>query len=201
MTTMDFAPLVLPVSSVSEGLESNYKIIKTTGEAVVVEASSAAEAMEKSGIKNPLRIISIAQEQRRLMARNLLHPQDSTVQTNIDTENFVPDFRSLVVENLEEEEPQPFEECSLAELSVRRLDKLPEKPKPAPKPEPVVEQAPPPPPVEESTLIAVEKEPAPPLPPPSEQEIIPPDRELTPEEVDALMNAKPSGGQEADDEA
>lgn len=192
MDALDFAPLILPVSSVAEGLDGRYKVIALGGEAVTVSASSAAEAIEKSGVKRPLRVVSVAQEQRRMMERNLLQPQDRTMPTNIDTENFVPDFRSLVVDNLEEEEKAPFEECSLASLSVRTLDKLPEKPKPQPRPKPAKIAAVPEKPAREIVEIA-----APPPPPlPAEPEIIPPDRELTPEEVEALMNARELPGGE-----
>ncbi len=189
----DFAPLMLPLSSVEEGLENSYKVFSTNGETVIVEASSAAEAIEKSGIKRPLRIISIRQEQQRMMSRNVLHPQERTVSTNIDTEHYVPDFRSLVVDDLEEEEKPPFEECSLSSLAVRTLDKMPEKPKPAPRvrPQPVVDNSPPPVPQpieEEVALIAVEKQIEPAVP---EQEVLPPDHELTMEEVEALMKAQP----------
>lgn len=187
-TVEEFAPLILPVSSVTEGMDSVYKVITTTGEVVTVEANSAAEAMEKSGVVRPLRIISMAQEQRRLMERHVLHPEARSVATNIDMKNFVPDFRSLVVENLEEEEKPEFAECSLADIASRTLDKLPVKqPKPAPAKQRA--QTPPPPPAPEPEvefspeLIAVEKV-------PSEPEIIPPDRELTPEEVERLMNSK-----------
>lgn len=190
-----FAPLVLPVSSVTEGLESSYKVIATNGEAVTVAASSAAEAIEKSGVRRPLRVISIKQEKRRMMERNLLHPQDRTVSTNIDTENFVPDFRSLVVDNLEEEEKQPFEECSLSSIAVRSIEKLPEKPKPQPKPQPQPrpsEVAAEPKEEKEVIEIALPQ----PAPLPAEPEIIPPDRELTPDEVEALMNARELPGGE-----
>ncbi len=194
MSTLEFAPLSLPVSSVSEGLDTTYKVIATNGDVVTVEASCAAEAIEKSGISRPLRIISIAQEQRRMMQQNVLHPQDKTVHTNIDTENFVPDFRSLVVDDLEEEEKPPFEECSLGDIANRKLDKLPEKPKPVQKPAPVeAKPVPAPPPVQEE-LSPPEPEPAPP-PPPVEQELITPDRELTPDEVEALMNAREVPGE------
>lgn len=192
-----FAPLVLPVSSVTEGLENSYKVIATNGEAVTVAASSAAEAIEKSGVKRALRVISIRQEKQHMMERNLLHPQERTVPTNIDTENFVPDFRSLVVDNLEEEERAPFEECSLASIAVRSVDKLPEKPKPQPQPKPqpkpaevavVLKES-----KEEKEVIEIALPKSAPLP---EPEIIPPDRELTPDEVEALMNAKELPGGE-----
>ncbi len=184
--TTEFAPLTLPVSSVSEGLDHFYKIVTISGEVVKVQAQSAAEAIAKSGVVRPLRIISVAQEQRRLMERHVLHPGDKSVNTNIDTQNFVPDFRSLVVDNLEEEEKPPFEECSLADIAARKLDKLPEKPKPAPvsAPPPKVEITPLPRIEEHPEIIAIEK-----VPPP-EQEIILPDQDLTPEQVEALMNAK-----------
>lgn len=180
-TTTDFAPLTLPISSVTEGLDHLYKVVTTSGEVVKVQAHSAAEAIAKSGVTRPLRIISVAQEQRRLMERHVLHPGDTSVDTNIDTQNFVPDFRSLVVDNLEEEEKPPFEECSLADIATRRMDKLPEKPKPVPLPKAAVVA--PPPREEQPEIIATEKT-------PPEQEILPPDHALTPEQVEALMNAK-----------
>lgn len=190
----DFAPLVLPLSHVKEGLENNYKVYATSGEVVTVEASSAAEAMEKSGIRRPLRIVSIAHEQRRMMSRNVLHPQSGTVATDIDMEHYVPDFRSLVVDDLEEEEKPPFEECLLSDIAARTLDKLPEPSRPQPKAQP----APPPyvPPAAEPAIamqtVAATPEPAPPAgrapSAPAEQEVIPPERPLTSEEVEALMS-------------
>jgi|GEM_PF-4126767 len=189
MSTMDFAPLVLPVSSVTEGLENSYKIISMSGEVVSVEAGSAAEAIEKSGVARPLRVISVAQEQMRMMARNLLHPEEKTVSTNIDLEKYVPDFRSLVVENVEERVSVPFAECSLTDLASRTMEKPLEKSAPL---SPAVtsehEMAPPP----ESEPVTAKEDDSPPLPSPppvpAAQGTPSPEHELTEEEVDALMN-------------
>lgn len=180
----EFSPLMIPVSSVSKALDSTYRVVSDSGETVTLEASSAAEAVKKSGVARPLRVTSAAQDQRRLMERHVLHPEARSAATDVDIQHFVPDFRSLVVENLEEEEKPLFEECSLADIAARRLDKLPEK---APKRIPMQQVKSPPPfatePEDVSETAAADA--VPPV-----VEIIPPDRALTPEEVDRLIHSK-----------
>ncbi len=201
MADLTFAPLSIPVSSKSEGLDTRYKIITTSGEVITVEAGSAAEAMAKAEGKNPLRIISLAQEQRRLMEKNLLHPQERSVDTNIDMDKYVADFRALVVEDLGEEEKPPFEEMSWGDIAKKHEDV----PLPEPESEPEVTAEEPALPASEMEVqieAPQESEPEPEPEPQAEpeeagageQEVIPPDRELTPEEVEALM----ASGGEAD---
>jgi hypothetical protein len=114
-----FAPLIFQVSRVSEELGVRYRVFAPEGGTVTVQASSAAEAVEKSGISAPLRIISLANEQRRLMAGDVLLPREQTVATNIDLEHFVPDFRFLAEAEMQDPERPPFEEMDFSAYAAR----------------------------------------------------------------------------------
>ncbi len=190
----EFAPLSLPSNSLPEDLQKIYKVVDVSGEVTTVEAGSASEAVERSGVSKPLKVINAAYERKLMLEKNLLNPNQGNVLTNIDLTNNASDMRFLVVDDLGDDEPeQPFEEMSLYDMSgtapapAASLDEVmvdvpaeaevPPVPESAQTeevaPEPVAEEAAPEPAAEE----AAASEPA--------QE---PDRELTPEEVRRLLN-------------
>ncbi len=56
MTVRNFTPFMFKTKSVQERSAKGYKVYKTAQDFVTVEAKTAAEAIESSGVANPFRI-------------------------------------------------------------------------------------------------------------------------------------------------
>ena len=156
-----FAPLEMNVSSLGRDLSKVYKVVRTNGEVVEVEADSAAEAVEKSGVKQPIKVVNAAYERSVMIEQGGLKEEDAKALTDINPENRTS-LGFLIVDDLEDEEPEPFEEMGLGVLTKNKSQEEAE-----------LE----PPKVEEP---AAEEPPAPKGPDP--------EKGLSPEEVRGLLN-------------
>jgi hypothetical protein len=183
---IDFAPLQIRQTSRKTDHITRYRVEQPGGKPVIVEASSAAEAFRKSGVKEATRIVNLDMERLNMLASGLLQPEASSVSTSISLdEEALPEFihADLVEESGEE---VSFEEISLGDLSAL----LKQAPLAKPAPEPV---AAPPAFVEEAVVV-----PPPPAMPAGPEPAMQADpavpgvleRELTPEEIRRLLNSE-----------
>lgn len=121
-----FIPLELPTSHLLEGVTQRYRVVKTNGEVLEVEATSAHEAIAKSGVEKPLKVVSGISEKNRMLQKNVLIPEDRSVPTDIDISNNVSDMRFLIFNELEEEKSdEPFEEMTLVALAKPKAETNP----------------------------------------------------------------------------
>lgn len=115
-----FIPLEIPKSHLMDGHAQLYRIVSTNGEVKTVEASSAHEAIAKSGIARPLKIISGVAEKNRMLQKSVLVAENGHVSTDINIENNVADMSFLIFKELEDTVKEPFEEVSLYNLAKKR---------------------------------------------------------------------------------
>lgn len=113
-----FIPLELPKSHLLEGEMQVYRVVDANGKVVTVQASSAHEAIDKSGISKPLKVVSGVSEKNKLLQKHVLVPQAGSVQTDISLENNVSDMSFLVLEEIEETPAEPFEAFNLKEMAA-----------------------------------------------------------------------------------
>ncbi len=66
-----FAALHFPHKKLEQG-SNGYKIYKDAKEFVMAEGQSAAEALEKSGVANPYKIVRASRESNSIIAGGLL---------------------------------------------------------------------------------------------------------------------------------
>ncbi len=116
MEDLEFIPLEIRKSHFLDGVTQIYRVVTKSGEVTDVEASSAHEAMEKSGIKNPLKIISGISEKNRMLQKSVLVPEGYSVPTDINIDNNVSDMSFLMLDELDESPKAPFEAASLKDL-------------------------------------------------------------------------------------
>lgn len=127
-----FIPLELPKSHLLEGEMQVYRVVDMAGKIVSVQAASAHEAIEKSGISKPLKVVSGVSEKNKLLKKHVLVPEGKSVQTDIDLENNVSDLSFLVLDEIEETPAEPFEAFNLKQMAALFH---PPAPPPAPEPE------------------------------------------------------------------
>ena len=85
-----FSPLSIPKSNVNVDLGNVYRIYRKTGEMVEVPAASAAEAIEKSGINDAIKIVSMAVVRKQMMDKNIISSLGEDAETNIEVDKDSP---------------------------------------------------------------------------------------------------------------
>lgn len=111
-----FASLSIPRVSLINKETDRYLIVRANGEKVALDASSAAEAIEKSGITDARRVVNLAFETDQILEKGVLGASGEKVETRITLEEELVEFH--VADLLEKEsEAEAFVEFDLSELS------------------------------------------------------------------------------------
>lgn len=76
MAKMEFEPIILPLRVISEEAVQGYRVYKNPTEFVTVDAAMAAEAIEKSGVSNPFRVVRAELEVSDVLGPELLKSID-----------------------------------------------------------------------------------------------------------------------------
>lgn len=205
----DFAPLKIKQNSRRSDHITRYRIERAGAHPVIVEAASAAEALRKSGVSEPTRIVNLDVERLNLLASGLLQPEEQDIHTSISMdEERLPQFFNAEMGEANSDE-EPFEEMSLSSLAEKTQTAEVSSP----------DFSPPPPSISASTHTAPDpalvKEtndsmspkateataspamhdvyeiasPVPPLAPPLSANVLETKRELTSEEIDRLLQS------------
>lgn len=179
-----FASLSIPRATLINKEKDRYLVIRGNGEKMVLEAASAAEAVEKSGIRDARKVVNLAYEAEQILEKGVLGASGEKMETRITLEEELPAFQ--VADLLEEEsEDEAFVEFDLVEFSKLSHQGAPriaepeaEIPAVAAAPEPVIETAV----AEPAKQIEI-------IDAPVEHGLQPAGKHLTPEEVEALLKS------------
>lgn len=76
LALMEFEPINLPLRMLSTEALRGYRVYRNPAEFVTVEASMAAEAIEKSGVANPFKVVRAELEVKDVLPPELLKSID-----------------------------------------------------------------------------------------------------------------------------
>ena len=115
-----FSALSIPCTKIGDDVFSGYRIYRQNGEKIDVEADSAAEAVEKSGVDDAVKIISMATQRDKMMDKNILSSLDESANTDIEIpSDAVSSLGQLLLrpEEIPQSDKREFESFGLGALA------------------------------------------------------------------------------------